>query len=290
MTAVMTLEKSFVIEDRNKYINRIDILSTIKPVTSLLPDGENMTIKAAAKYYEVDRGVIERLLTKFKEEFEQDGVRTISKRDNEFELYLPALAVGQHTLKLVSRRALLRLGMLLKDSKVAEDVRHYLVRLDVLIESEKPTKERRQRNRNHSKFYMEHKGLAVDNTVYTHAEEEIHSNSNQLINDLVQQLEQFKVNTGMVNDMTLRIKELEHELKLKSILLDEQMKINETHKKAMNKLKKDNKEMKSDLNAIQKIAFKNFLVKNQVERSTLEIQDNGKSFVIDSKSGLVSIY
>lgn len=211
MTAVMTLEKSFIIEDRNKYINRIDILSKIKQVTSLLPDGENMTIKAAAKYYEVDRGVVERLLTKFKEEFEQDGVRTITKRDSEFELYLPALAVGQHTLKLISRRALLRLGMVLKDSKVAEKVRDYLVRLDVLIESEKPAKERRQRNRNHSAFYMEQKGLSTDNTTYSQyssdEEEEIHSNNDQMNNSLVQQLEHFKVNTGLINDMTLRIKE-----------------------------------------------------------------------------------
>lgn len=41
MTAVMTLEKSFIIENRNKYINHIDILNKIKPITSLLPDVES---------------------------------------------------------------------------------------------------------------------------------------------------------------------------------------------------------------------------------------------------------
>lgn len=283
MSTVMTLEKSFVIEDRNKYINRIDILSTIKPVNSLLPDGENMTIKAAAKYYEVDRGVIERLLTKFKEEFEQDGVRTITKRNSEFELYLPALATGQHALKLVSRRALLRLGMLLKDSNVAEKVRDYLVRLDVLIESEKPTKERRQRNRNHSEFYLQQKGLSADSTVCTHAEEEIHSNSNQLINDLVQQLEQFKVNTGMVNDMTLRIKELEHELKLKTILVEDQQNVIDSQKRALNKLKKENKDVKSDLKSIRKIVFKDMIDENGEK----PIQTESKTFKRDAQSGLI---
>lgn len=256
MTAAMTLEKSFIIEDRNKYINRVDILSKIKLISSILPDGENMTIKAAAKYYEVDRGVIERYLTKHKEEFEQDGVRTISKRDSEFKVYSPALPVGQHTLKLVSRRALLRLGMLLKGSEVAEKVRDYLVNLDGMIEPQMATN---------------------DNL--------IHSNNNQNDNNvLMQQLEQFKVNTGLVKDMEMRIKELEYELNLKNILLEDQRKVVALTQKAINKLKRDNKELREDQKAIQRIVFKSMMA----DELQSQCENSSYAYERDMVSGLVT--
>ncbi|WP_211750284.1 hypothetical protein [Paenibacillus sp. Marseille-Q4541] len=288
MTNVMTLEKSFIIEDRNKYINRIDILGKIKPVTSILPDGENMTIKAAAKYYEVDRSVIERQLARHKDEFEQDGVRTVTKHDSEFELYAPVLTSGQHVVKLVSRRALLRLGMLLTMSQVAQKVRDYLVNLDVLMEEEEPKQTKRERNRNHSTFYMEHRGLSKD--VITNlqpsysVEEGIHSNTDQILKGLMAQLETYKVNIGLVNDMSLRIKELEYELNLKTILADDQQNVIEAQEKTINRLKRDNKNLNADVKAIQKIVFRNMMDK---ERIQLEEKDT-RTYKIDASSGLIN--
>lgn len=289
MTNTMTLEKSFIIEDRNKYINRIDILGKIKPLTSLLPDGESMTIKSAAKYYEVERSVVETCLNRHKEEFEQDGVRTITKRDNEFELYVPALSIGQHTVKLVSRRALLRLGMLLTISPVAVKVRDYLSNLDALTENEEPKKTKRERNRNHSTYYMEHRGLSKDATTNSEPssndmKEEIHSNTDQILNGLMTQLEAYKVNTGLVNDMTLRIKELEYELNLKTILANDQQNVIETQEKMINRLRRDNKNLNADVKAIQKIVFKNMVDKVDGQSEEKDI----KTYKRDTASGLVS--
>lgn len=283
----MTLEKSFIIEDRNKYINRIDILGKIKPLTSLLPDGESMTIKSAAKYYEVDRSVVERCLNRHKEEFEQDGLRTITKRDNEFELYVPALSVGQHTVKLVSRRALLRLGMLLTISTVAVLVRDYLSSLDDLIETEEAKKSKRERNRNHSVYYMEHIGGSKKEEPAAQTEEAvqgIHSNNDEVLSGLISQLEQFKVNTGLVNDMSLRIKELEYELNLKTILLEDQRKVVALTQKAINKLKRDNKELREDQKAIQRIVFKSMMS----DELQSQCENNSYAYERETASGLVT--
>lgn len=288
----MTLEKTFIIEDRNKYINRIDILSKIKPITSLLPDGESMTIKAAAKYYEVERSVVERCLNRHKEEFEQDGVRTITKRDSKFELYVPSLSIGQHTVKLVTRRALLRLGMLLTISNVAILVRDYLSNLDALTENEEPKTTKRERNRNHSAYYMEHRGNPQINNLNLNQQEDkdnitnqIHSNNDELVNGLIVQLEQFKVNTGIVNDLTSRIKELEYELKIKTILFDEQEKIVAAQDKAIYRLKRDNKSLKTDLKGIQKIVFKSLADNNEPVLS--DDKSESKTYGREAHSGLV---
>lgn len=118
---------------REKYVGRVDVLDKVK-VLSLLPDGEHLTTKQVAEYYEVDKITIDLMLKRHKDEFESDGIKLI--KGNELKQYKSTHLQDVSELKrvpaltLFTRRAILRTGMLLRDSEVAKQVRTYLLNVE----------------------------------------------------------------------------------------------------------------------------------------------------------------
>ncbi|MCP1185057.1 hypothetical protein [Paenibacillus sp. 1781tsa1] len=142
MSEAMQLEK-FVDDQtlRNEYIEKTEILNKVKAL-SLLPDGENMTIRQAAEYYEVSIETIRKTIQRNRQELSEDGIKTLYSKDlKEYKLTLghsvPELD-RVPTAMILNRRCLLRLGMLLRDSEVAQTVREYLLKVeDTLTDSQK---------------------------------------------------------------------------------------------------------------------------------------------------------
>ena len=147
VTGVPTVVSSelSLVEDmalREKLIDRIDVLDKVKKLF-LIPGLEMMTLRQISEYYEVDIEVARRCYRRNKDEIDHDGVSGISAHQfmleqdvlgktrkgstsfnidgNEFDLPNTANALT------FSKRAVLRIGMLLRDSEVAKEVRTQLL-------------------------------------------------------------------------------------------------------------------------------------------------------------------
>lgn len=131
-------------ELREQYIDRVDVLEKVKSLI-MLPDVELMTVAQVADFYEVELDTIKRVYQRNRAEIDEDGVINLSpkflkeqvvplrkcnqlngKCEVEFKdgtkLILP-----NRGLKGFPKRAVLRIGMLLRDSKVAKEVRTQLL-------------------------------------------------------------------------------------------------------------------------------------------------------------------
>lgn len=129
---------------REECMGRIEVLEKVKKLI-LLPNTEFATIEMVANYYEVDGGVktIESLVNYNRDEIESNGYKVYSK-DNLLTLNLKVktkrggfdvldseenvVASGSNKgVALFSQRAILNVGMLLRDSKIAREVRTQLL-------------------------------------------------------------------------------------------------------------------------------------------------------------------
>ena len=132
-------------ELRDKLSNRIEVLDKVKELVTL-SETDFVTIQQVADYYGVTDKSIKNLVSSNKEEIENDG-STVLKRDYfEKEVNFPfknnhgsvtyslpsgqELTVSNRGLRVFSKRAVLRIGMLLTKSEVARRLRTAL--LDVV--------------------------------------------------------------------------------------------------------------------------------------------------------------
>jgi hypothetical protein len=134
-------------EIREQYIERIDILDKVKTLL-LLPDISLATIEQVASYYEVKIDAIVWHLRKNEDELKSDGYIVWKAEDfkNEFNSELKIYTnrgnfeiefnSGQREkfsprgVGLFTRRAILRIGMLLQDSKIAKEIRTQLLNIE----------------------------------------------------------------------------------------------------------------------------------------------------------------
>ena len=130
---------------RDNCVNHYEVLENVKKVL-LIPDTEWATQKQVAEYYEVGEKAIETICTRHKDELESDGVSLKSYKEflniqNEGletvvgkTIFLFAngesLTVPNRGLKVFPRRAILRIGMLLRDSAIAKEVRTQLLNIE----------------------------------------------------------------------------------------------------------------------------------------------------------------
>ena len=129
---------------REKMIGNVSVLEKVKDLL-LLGDSEFATTQQVADYYEVDISVIQKLVSRNKQELESNGLKLNSKndiknligQDVKLEITIP-----NRGMKLFPKRAILNIGMLLRDSKVAKEVRTRL--LDIEYESNKAVQENGQ--------------------------------------------------------------------------------------------------------------------------------------------------
>ncbi|SFU81498.1 hypothetical protein [Alicyclobacillus macrosporangiidus] len=133
MNADVLLE---VRELRDRLSDRVDVLNKVKAL-SLLPDDVNATVEMVAGYYEVHRDAVEEVIQNHRGELESDGLHVLRGQElTEFVSgILPEARSGivspkARSLTLIPRRAILRIGMLLRDSVVAKTVRSYLLNVE----------------------------------------------------------------------------------------------------------------------------------------------------------------
>lgn len=140
----MTESQIIEVKDiREKCIEKVEVLNKVKKLF-LIPEMEVMTTKMVADYYDVDMDTIRQCYLRNKEEIDLDGVikkkigdfnesdklshsliktkYNISFNINDYKVVIPNCGI-----LCFSQRAILRIGMLLRDSEVAKEVRTQLL-------------------------------------------------------------------------------------------------------------------------------------------------------------------
>ena len=135
-------------ESREEFISRTEVLDKVGDLL-LLPNTEYATTEQVAEYYNVGKDVIRQIKVRHNDELESDGVASYSNKaikiiinsdskkvnsDNMSRLKIPP----KGTL-LFPKRAILRVGMLLRDSEVAKEVRTRL--LDIIHDTQQSSPE-----------------------------------------------------------------------------------------------------------------------------------------------------
>lgn len=129
---------------REQNIDRIYILNKVKALMTI-PKTDYVTSQMVANYYEVPYDTIKKAVMRHREELVEDGLRCMNAEDflkgsrvphkvevfhgykhvtfeNDLELDLP-----NRGMMIYPRRAVLRIGMLLRDSEIAKAVRNALL-------------------------------------------------------------------------------------------------------------------------------------------------------------------
>lgn len=141
---------------RNELIARTEVLDKVKKLL-LIPEMNCMTIRQVADYYEVDIDTLKKCCKRNKDEIILDGVVTKTPRvfkdllkgqdvplvQNQTNLVIQIddntrLEIPNRGIKCFSKRAILRIGMLLRDSKIAQEVRTQLLNIVEHTAEEKP--------------------------------------------------------------------------------------------------------------------------------------------------------
>ena len=122
---------------RESVIDRTDVLEKVKALT-MLPDDLHVSIEQSAEYYEVGKEAINSLIKDNREELESDGLRLL--RGEELMSFKDMGVIGKKSssFTIIPRQAILRIGMLLRDSQVARSVRDYLLNVEDIARKEAP--------------------------------------------------------------------------------------------------------------------------------------------------------
>ncbi|WP_327305718.1 restriction endonuclease [Streptomyces sp. NBC_01298] len=111
---------------RTSVLGRTEVLDKVKTL-SLLPDGLHVTTAMVAAYYEVGIKAIRSLVLDHREELAASGYRTLTGTELSSFKELSYIQSQASSLAVFPRQAILNVGMLLRDSEVARQVRTYLL-------------------------------------------------------------------------------------------------------------------------------------------------------------------
>lgn len=142
-------------ELREQMASHYEVLEKVKQLL-LIPDTDTATINNVANYYEVDVEAIQKIYQKHKDEFDLDGV--VKMKSNDFLNWTKVPSqkagstgmlfengitfyIGNAGIKVFPRRAILRVGMLLRDSQVAKEVRTQLLNIEEKTSSDVKTQD-----------------------------------------------------------------------------------------------------------------------------------------------------
>ncbi|WP_338698439.1 restriction endonuclease [Streptomyces sp. Q6] len=128
---------------RHGVLDRTDALDKVKAL-SLLPDGMHVTTAMVASYFEVTERAINRLSQRHRTELAANGLR-ILRGDDLARFKGDTLSPCPDTypqprtsLAVWSRRAVLNVAMLLRDSPVARQIRTYLLDMEYAARTQPP--------------------------------------------------------------------------------------------------------------------------------------------------------
>jgi hypothetical protein len=117
---------------RDSVVGRTEVLDKVKAL-ALLPDGLHVTSKEVADYFSVHRDIVRKLTQRHRAELTANGLQTLRgsdlqrfERDN-LSLSNSSYPQGRAHLTLYTRRTVLNIAMLLRDSDTARRVRTYLL-------------------------------------------------------------------------------------------------------------------------------------------------------------------
>ncbi|WP_230870819.1 phage antirepressor KilAC domain-containing protein [Mycobacterium canetti] len=117
--------------DRDRFAGRTDVLDKVGALRMLPGDLQVAGTDAVARFYEVTADVIRHVVHRNREELDDDGYQVLARAEVTELLSLTPdeLGIPRHagTAALFTRRCILRIGMLLRDSHVAAQVRDYLL-------------------------------------------------------------------------------------------------------------------------------------------------------------------
>lgn len=141
---------------REEFIDRVDVLDKVKSLL-LLPDVEMATVEQVAEFYESKIETVKSLVKYHKDEFQEDGYSILKSQDlGRLNFNLPKIFRHKGVFEvhfsdgsskkfpyrgvaLFPKRAILRVGMLLRDSEVAKEVRTRL--LDIVHDTKRENPE-----------------------------------------------------------------------------------------------------------------------------------------------------
>lgn len=128
---------------REGFIDQVGVLEKVKDLL-LLADSEFATTQQVADYYEVGLEAIQSLTKDNREELELNGMKLYKRSEILIVLkgQLENIKIPNRGMKLFSKRTILNVGMLLRDSKVAKEIRSRL--LDIEYESNNATQDNGQ--------------------------------------------------------------------------------------------------------------------------------------------------
>ncbi|MZE78572.1 hypothetical protein [Streptomyces xinghaiensis] len=118
---------------RESLAARTGVLDKVK-VLAMLPDGLHVTTRMVAEYFEVSEEVVRQLAARHRSELSSNGMTTLRgadlrrfKRDILSRYAVAGYPQARSNLGVFTRRAVLNVAMLLRDSPVAREVRRYLL-------------------------------------------------------------------------------------------------------------------------------------------------------------------
>ncbi|MFI8531486.1 restriction endonuclease [Streptomyces aquilus] len=120
---------------RDSVLERTDVLDRVKAL-SLLPDGMHVTTAMAAAYFNVTVEAIRALVHDHRPELEASGYQVLTGTELSDFKQLSGIQSRTRSLALFSRRAVLNVAMLLRDSEVARQVRVYLLDMEYLARTQ----------------------------------------------------------------------------------------------------------------------------------------------------------
>lgn len=145
-------------EMRDKCVGRYEVLEKVKNIL-LLPGTDLMSIDQVADYYEVSSQGIKNLYSQNREEIDGDGTKMLprdfyngsTEKSTSVEVKQTSVTytfengqivtINNRGLKAFSRRAVLRIGMLLQQSEVAREVRNQLLNIEEKTSTETKTED-----------------------------------------------------------------------------------------------------------------------------------------------------
>lgn len=151
---------------RDEYVFKDTVMDKVK-IVPLIPDTAELTIQMASIYYEVPNDAVESIIRRHRTEFNEYGEIKVLKGKvlAEFKSlrHDDGAFKGINSLTLITRRGLLRIGMLLTESEVAKSIRNYLLNVEEIapdevrqwaIEREISKRERRLLTDSIQEFYI----------------------------------------------------------------------------------------------------------------------------------------
>ncbi|MFI1563595.1 restriction endonuclease [Streptomyces sp. NPDC020490] len=132
------IDESVLLESktlRSSVLDRTDVLDRVKAL-SLLPDGMHVTTAMVAAYFEVTVEAVRALVHDHRTELGMNGYQVLTGSELSYFKQLSGIQSRTRSLAIFSRRAVLNVAMLLRDSEVARQVRAYLLDMEYLARAQ----------------------------------------------------------------------------------------------------------------------------------------------------------